>query len=60
MFEIAETAVAAALAAGARYADARVMVRRSEMMSAQNADVEMDLVRTGGGSAQERGAFRRS
>ncbi len=30
----------AALAAGARYADARVMLRRSEMMSAQNGDVE--------------------
>lgn len=40
MFDIAATAVEAALAAGARYADARVMIRRSETMSAQNGDVE--------------------
>ncbi|MEP6463619.1 MAG: TldD/PmbA family protein [Frankiaceae bacterium] len=40
MFDIASAAVEAALAAGARYADARVMLRRSEMMSAQNGDVE--------------------
>jgi TldD protein len=39
-FEAAERAVAAALAAGATYADARVMHRRYESMSARNGDVE--------------------
>lgn len=40
MFDYAEAAVAAALSAGARYADARVMVSRQEQMSAQNGIVE--------------------
>ncbi|HEY6607975.1 MAG TPA: DNA gyrase modulator, partial [Candidatus Limnocylindria bacterium] len=40
MFEYAEAAVEAALAAGARYADARVMDRRHESMSARNGEVE--------------------
>lgn len=35
----ADEAVAAAMASGARYADARVMMRRSESMSARNGDV---------------------
>jgi TldD protein len=39
-FEAAERAVAAALAAGATYADARVMERRYESMAARNGDVE--------------------
>ncbi|WP_430780886.1 TldD/PmbA family protein [Actinoplanes sp. G11-F43] len=39
-FEEAGAAVRAALDAGARYADARVMVRRSETMSARDGDVE--------------------
>src|SRR3954463_15702855 len=34
------SAVQAALDAGARYADARVMVRRTESMTARNAEVE--------------------
>ena len=38
MFDVAEAAVQAALAAGARYADARVMHRRSESMTARNGD----------------------
>jgi TldD protein len=38
--DLAAAAVEGALAAGARYADARVMVRRTESMSAQNGDVE--------------------
>ncbi len=40
MFDIATAAVEAALAAGARYADARVMARRSQSMSARNGDIE--------------------
>jgi TldD protein len=43
MFEVAEAAVEAALAAGARYADARAMHQRTESMAARNGDVE-DLV----------------
>ena len=38
--EAADQAVTAALDAGARYADARVMHRRHESMSARNGDVE--------------------
>lgn len=40
MMELAEAAVEAALAAGARYADARVMFTTSEAMAAQNGEVE--------------------
>jgi TldD protein len=39
-FDTANIAVAAALAAGARYADARVTYRRTEQMQARNGDVE--------------------
>ena len=39
-FDAAEAAVQAALDAGARYADARVMHRRHESMSARNGEVE--------------------
>jgi TldD protein len=39
-FDVATAAVEAALAAGARYADARVMQRRSESMSARNGEIE--------------------
>ncbi|MEO6122688.1 MAG: TldD/PmbA family protein [Ilumatobacteraceae bacterium] len=39
-FTAAETAVQAAIDAGARYADARVMHRRHEVMSARNGDVD--------------------
>src|SRR5437762_2256636 len=39
-FDAATAAVEAALAAGARYADARVMHRRSESMSARNGEIE--------------------
>ncbi len=39
-FDAASAAVEAALAAGARYADARVMHRRYESMSARNGEVE--------------------
>src|SRR2546430_16037158 len=39
-FDAATAAVEAALAAGARYADARVMHRRYESMSALNREVE--------------------
>ncbi len=39
-FDAAEAAVSAALDAGARYADARVMHRRYESMSARNGDIE--------------------
>ncbi|MET0838878.1 MAG: TldD/PmbA family protein [Marmoricola sp.] len=39
-YDAAEAAVQAALDAGARYADARVMHRRSESMSARNGEVE--------------------
>jgi TldD protein len=42
-FDVATAAVQAALDAGARYADARVMHRRFESMAARNGDVE-DLV----------------
>ena len=40
-FDAAEAAVEAALAAGARYADARLVDRRHESMSARNGDVEV-------------------
>ena len=40
MFDVAAAAVEGALAAGARYADARVMVMRTEGMSVRNAVVE--------------------
>ena len=40
MFDVAAAAVEGALAAGARYADARVMVMRTERMSVRNAVVE--------------------
>ncbi|MBA3740008.1 MAG: TldD/PmbA family protein [Chloroflexi bacterium] len=40
MFDYAEAAVEAALAAGARYADARVMDRRHESMNARNGEIE--------------------
>src|SRR3954469_24449634 len=39
-FDEAGTAVQAALDAGARYADARVMLRRTESMSARDGDIE--------------------
>ncbi|MEU8078438.1 TldD/PmbA family protein [Catellatospora citrea] len=39
-FDVAEAAVAAALDAGARYADARVMHKRYESMEARNGEVE--------------------
>ena len=39
-FDAATEAVEAALAAGARYADARVMHRRMESMSARNGEIE--------------------
>ena len=39
-FEAAEVAVQAALDAGARYADARVMHRRHESMAARNGEIE--------------------
>jgi TldD protein len=39
-FDAAESAVQAALDAGARYADARVMHRRTESMAARNGEVE--------------------
>jgi TldD protein len=45
MFELATAAVEAALAAGAQYADARIMVVRYESMSAKNRTVE-DLTQT--------------
>lgn len=40
MFELARAAVEAAIAAGASYADARVVVRRSELVSARNGDID--------------------
>ena len=40
MFEYADAAVEAALGAGARYADARVMDRRHESMNARNGEIE--------------------
>ena len=40
MFEYADAAVEGALAAGARYADARVMDRRHESMDARNGEIE--------------------
>jgi TldD protein len=40
MFELAEEAVDAAYAAGAAYADARVVHRRERQLSAQNGEVE--------------------
>jgi len=39
-FDAATAAVEAALAAGARYADARVMHRRTESMTARNGEIE--------------------
>jgi len=39
-FDAGEAAVQAALGAGARYADARVMHRRNESMSARNGEIE--------------------
>src|SRR4051794_41851387 len=39
-FDEASSAVQAALDAGARYADARIMVRRTESMTARDGDVE--------------------
>jgi TldD protein len=45
MFDVAAAAVEGALAAGARYADARGMILRYESMSAKNGDVE-DLVQS--------------
>src|SRR6266536_2213112 len=39
-YDAATAAVEAALAAGARYADARVMHRRSESMNARNGEIE--------------------
>jgi TldD protein len=39
-FDVARAGVPAALDAGARYADARVMHRRNEFMSARNGDVD--------------------
>src|SRR5262249_7515117 len=39
-FDAASAAVEAALAAGARYADARVMYRRTESMDARNGEIE--------------------
>jgi TldD protein len=39
-FDAATAAVEAALAAGARYADARVMYRRQESMTARNGEIE--------------------
>ncbi|HEX4866272.1 MAG TPA: TldD/PmbA family protein [Acidimicrobiales bacterium] len=45
MFDLATAAVEAALAAGARYADARLMVVRYESMAAKNRVVE-DLTQT--------------
>ena len=40
MMDVAVAAVEAALAAGARYADARVMTISTESMHAQNGDIE--------------------
>src|SRR4026207_1906480 len=40
MFEYADAAVEAALAAGARYADARGLDRRHESMHARNGEIE--------------------
>jgi TldD protein len=39
-FDVASAAVQAALDAGARYADARVMHRRTESMTARNGDID--------------------
>ena len=39
-FDVAAAAVQAAMDAGARYADARVMERRYEAMAARNGEVE--------------------
>src|SRR5215470_9667399 len=39
-FDAATAAVEAAIAAGARYADARVMHRRTESMDARNGEIE--------------------
>ena len=48
MFDYAQAAVDGAIAAGARYADARVMVTRTEGMAAKNGVIE--TLRQGGGS----------
>ena len=39
-YDAAQVAVQAALDAGARYADARVMHRRNESMTARNGEIE--------------------
>jgi TldD protein len=44
-FDVATAAVEAAIAAGARYADARVMHRRTESMNARNGEID-DLDQT--------------
>jgi TldD protein len=41
MYDVASAAVEAALNAGARYADARVMESRSEVVGARNGHVEL-------------------
>ena len=41
MYDVATAAVEAALTAGARYADARVMESRSEVVAARNGHVEL-------------------
>ncbi|MBW3620139.1 MAG: TldD/PmbA family protein [Actinobacteria bacterium] len=43
MFELATAAVEAALAAGATYADARVVVRRNEALAARDGELESTL-----------------
>src|SRR5437867_2125048 len=40
MFDIAEAAVEGAVNAGARYADARVVVGKSQSLEAKNGDIE--------------------
>ena len=56
MFDVAAAAVEAALAAGARYADARVMHRRTESMSARNGEIE-DLTQRRGRPASAYGPW---
>lgn len=46
VFDVADAAVEAAIAAAARYTDARLMDRRTESMAAPNGEVET-LTRTG-------------
>jgi len=63
-FDAANAAVEAALAAGARYADARVMHRRHESMSARNGEVrelsrgDVQIARRGDAICRLAGAFR--